>query len=321
LKEIAFFLGQTYSRGLRLSGLIYLHRITDPKMSGSAVKNLEIFKRLCGANAFPSVCLVTTRWNEVPAGTEGFREAEQRETQLAQTDRYWGQMVKGGSQILRHDGDERSAREIVTKLIERGKPVVLDIQREMIGGKLPLHRTSAGRFVSQEHDAMRRKYEAELKELQESKEEAIKERDLDGLAVLQAQELDFAAQRQELQHEQKGLELNFAELEAQKAQQVAVRIEEMEQNQTVGGADKALRTDIQVIEQNIVQMQHDMARFERRERERQVEISRLRYEALAQQQRWRQGGPNEHHLRQTMRDQRSEDTHFILDFFRKYIVP
>ncbi|KAJ1334959.1 hypothetical protein MN608_01691 [Microdochium nivale] len=43
LKDIAFFLAQTYGRAIRLAGIIYLHRITDMRISGSALKNLAMF--------------------------------------------------------------------------------------------------------------------------------------------------------------------------------------------------------------------------------------------------------------------------------------
>ncbi len=54
-----------YSKGKRLSGMIYLDRIVELKMSGSAVKNLEIFQRLCGRDAFPNIVLVSTLWEEL----------------------------------------------------------------------------------------------------------------------------------------------------------------------------------------------------------------------------------------------------------------
>lgn len=54
-QEIATFLARCFETGIRLSGVIYLHRITDPRMSGSAMKNLELFKLLCGKDAFPIV--------------------------------------------------------------------------------------------------------------------------------------------------------------------------------------------------------------------------------------------------------------------------
>src|SRR2546423_10558133 len=65
LKEIAAFLTKLYVRKIHVTGLVYVHRITDPKMQGSAVKNLQVFQKLCGPQCFPQIALVSTRWQEL----------------------------------------------------------------------------------------------------------------------------------------------------------------------------------------------------------------------------------------------------------------
>ncbi|CAM1505055.1 Fc.00g106920.m01.CDS01 [Cosmosporella sp. VM-42] len=51
LKDIATWLTNSYQKDLKLSGIMYLHRITDHRMVGSAKKNLFMFKKLCGSGA------------------------------------------------------------------------------------------------------------------------------------------------------------------------------------------------------------------------------------------------------------------------------
>lgn len=41
-------------------GIIYTHRITDNRMSGSVCKNLDMFSRLCGDGTAERVRLMTT---------------------------------------------------------------------------------------------------------------------------------------------------------------------------------------------------------------------------------------------------------------------
>src|SRR4051794_37978067 len=65
LKDIAFFLTTMHANRCRLAGVIYLHRITDPRMGGSALKNLEMFQKLCGTGSLPSVILTTTMWGDL----------------------------------------------------------------------------------------------------------------------------------------------------------------------------------------------------------------------------------------------------------------
>lgn len=71
-----------------LHGIVYLHRITNVPMHGSAKKNLLMLKKLCGDDALRKVVLTTTMWDKVPN-----REAEDREQQLVDTPEFWGFMV------------------------------------------------------------------------------------------------------------------------------------------------------------------------------------------------------------------------------------
>lgn len=57
LKDVAFWLAAAYSKSVRLAGIIYLHRIIDPRMQGSALKNLRMFQKLCGDGNLGSVVL------------------------------------------------------------------------------------------------------------------------------------------------------------------------------------------------------------------------------------------------------------------------
>ena len=58
LRKIAAWLGDAYDSEIRLSGLVYLHRISDPRMPGSAKRNLHMFQRLCGPQCLQGVVLV-----------------------------------------------------------------------------------------------------------------------------------------------------------------------------------------------------------------------------------------------------------------------
>lgn len=80
LREIAGWLNDSYKNRVLLQGIIYLHRIADVRMQGSAKKNLLMFKKLCGEDALKKVVLATTMWDKVPQ-----RQAEEREKQLIET--------------------------------------------------------------------------------------------------------------------------------------------------------------------------------------------------------------------------------------------
>ena len=65
LKNIVGWLGAMRERRIKLSGIIYLHRITDDRVGGTAWRNLRMLHNLVGADKMANVLLVSTRWEEV----------------------------------------------------------------------------------------------------------------------------------------------------------------------------------------------------------------------------------------------------------------
>ncbi len=81
-------------------------------MHFSSHRNLRIFEKLCGPDACHSVILATTNWDAL-----GDQEAAMRhEEDLYTNDKYWGMMIKLGSSVLRHTGDNDSAMHILATL-------------------------------------------------------------------------------------------------------------------------------------------------------------------------------------------------------------
>src|SRR5207249_2436104 len=81
LREIAGYLSVAYSNKVKLTGIIYLHRITDPRIQGSAMRNLRMFKKLCGSDSLGKVVLATTWWGKVDAEIGANREKELTDTE------------------------------------------------------------------------------------------------------------------------------------------------------------------------------------------------------------------------------------------------
>ena len=124
-----------------LSGLLFLHRISDNRMTGTSLRNTNMFKKVCGTGALQNVILVTTMWDGVDnaAGTE--REEELRTT-------FWQSMISSGSRMARfQDFTSRSAWDILDQL--PGVKYPLQLQREMVDEGKPLIRTAAGSSLFQ----------------------------------------------------------------------------------------------------------------------------------------------------------------------------
>jgi len=135
LNSIAEWLKQTYQQHIQLTGILFLHRISETRMRGTPLKNLEMFKALCGANALQNVILTTTMWNEVTDEIGCSRENE------LQTD-FWKPLLTQGSRMTRFDlTTYQSAWRIIDMFHIDSRP--LQVQTEMVDEKKPLSETSA----------------------------------------------------------------------------------------------------------------------------------------------------------------------------------
>lgn len=68
LTEIANYLEITYRvQHLKLDGIVYMQSIMDERMYGSSLRNLKMFRDLCGDSPMKNVVLVTNRWEQARA--------------------------------------------------------------------------------------------------------------------------------------------------------------------------------------------------------------------------------------------------------------
>lgn len=188
LKEIAACFCSMYKKGLKLDGIIYLHRISDPRMSGSAMKNLNMFQKLCGTQSSPNVVFVTNMWEKLQQQTGGIDAGERREEELRTTNLFWGGMLSHGSRVMRHTGDRKSAQAILASILDAQTKVTLDIQVEMIDQGLQLDQTAAGKYLKQDYADLMHKFKVEEEEMQQSKLAAIDDKD-EEMAILMNEEI------------------------------------------------------------------------------------------------------------------------------------
>ena len=255
-----------YSKKVKLAGIIYLHRITDVRMTGSSYKNLRMLEKLCGDGALSKVVLVTTMWNLLGMrGSDHTVEVgEQREAMLR--DKFWGGMERKGSFITRHYGDAASGQAIVSHLLQNETTAVLDIQREMVDEGLSLDRTTAGSFLHEDQIKMREKYQRDLQDAQESLEEAMKEKDKALITQFSQQTAEYRSRLEKANADTSGLSVNFSSLAEEKDAQYATLAREME-------AEKKARADeMRFIEQNLSDLQDSL---ERQEKEHRAELRRI----------------------------------------------
>ncbi|KAF7523146.1 hypothetical protein G7054_g11868 [Neopestalotiopsis clavispora] len=146
--EITEFLAAQYAAKIPLKGVIFLHRIQDNRMRGSARTHLDTFRSLCGEEALANVMLVTTFWNKVPSYERG--EYLRREQELI--DDYWSPMQKKGSIVAKFDGSKEAAESLILQLAFSEREVVLDIQRELVDDQKVISETTAGLGINEQLD-------------------------------------------------------------------------------------------------------------------------------------------------------------------------
>ncbi|KAM0254615.1 hypothetical protein ACHAQJ_006582 [Trichoderma viride] len=196
LQEIALYLAGLYSMKTRLAGLIYLHRITDTRVSGSSLKNIRIFQNLCGADAFDRVVLATTMWSTLDSMEGGREIGVQRSKELGHPE-FWGQMIQKKSIMKEHDGSKDSALSIISELVDREGGAVLQIQSQMVDKNLSLENTDAGRYLQKDLIEARERYEKEITELKKNLEQAKAEEDAEAIDIFK-QEKEAAESRVEI---------------------------------------------------------------------------------------------------------------------------
>src|SRR6266498_842850 len=94
-----------YNRHIRLTGLLYFHRISDNRMAGTPLKNFHLFEKVCGDD-FDKIVLTTTMWDDVEEEVGAERELELKTV-------YWKSMIERGSHVQRFLYTRESASEIL----------------------------------------------------------------------------------------------------------------------------------------------------------------------------------------------------------------
>jgi len=164
LYEIWSYLDSTYRRGLKLSGIIYLHPISDVKMDGPSLRSLRMFRKLVGEDALHNVILATTHWTSVSEEIGKRREGELKA-------KFWRPLLDEGARMVRYAGDRRSGLDLLDMLIDRER-VTLSIQRETVDEQKDLIETGAGQVLNEELLRLQRKYQEDLQRLKEELEQA-----------------------------------------------------------------------------------------------------------------------------------------------------
>ena len=184
------WLESSFRSGTRLNGLIYLHRIIDPKMQGSALNNMRMFRKLCGPDCFGNIILATTFWDDVPEDL-----GTQREEELKSNDEFWGKMVKKGSEVVRLGQDKESGMKLLIEIAKKSK-ITLHSQHEMVDENKSAQETAAAQSIHAEILKQREEFERRIEQQRVEHERELERRRIERQLELERERI-YAAEQEE----------------------------------------------------------------------------------------------------------------------------
>ncbi|CAO2658509.1 Nn.00g062320.m01.CDS01 [Neocucurbitaria sp. VM-36] len=150
-----------------ISGVVYMHRITDKRFTGASRMNLNILVGMCGEHFLPHVVLCSTMWNSLP-NQQVMNEAAAREHELVSSPDFWSPIIGKGANYMRYMGDQVSGQAIIGSILEHPATHAMSLQLELRNPDCPIEDTVAGRLITAE---IRRKEEKLRQERLEEEEE------------------------------------------------------------------------------------------------------------------------------------------------------
>jgi hypothetical protein len=170
LALIAKWMKDTYDEGCLLSGIVYLHRISDNRMNGPSFRNLQMMRKLCGSDSLQNVVLATTMWENTSQ-----EDGSRREQQLKQE--FWKDMIDGGATIARIETNTNFEGLNLVRNMLRNTPKATRLQQQLNDG-VSLAQTDAGEEIRQEFVKLEAKLRKEIQDAKEDLKKAEQDREL-----------------------------------------------------------------------------------------------------------------------------------------------
>jgi hypothetical protein len=277
---LATWLGASYANGARIHGIVVLHPISDNRMSGSSIRNLEMIKAICGSETYKNVAVATTMWPEAPSYAET-RALNARQAELVDDDRFFGSLVNGGASIFQHNQNGRrypsteasSAKCIVEHLLQQSDlfhPNALQLQYEIVDQGKTIGETTAGIAAAGELYKARKAYEEQLRKLKSEMESRLEESDTVYAAQLREVKAEAEMKLQIVEMDALALNNRMKDLHEKEEKELRRKLVEM---------DRLFRKEIEAKEQDLLDMEvslketrKDLARKSRNPRIEHEEI-------------------------------------------------
>lgn len=209
LRQLVDCLSSEFQQNRLVSGVIYLHPVSKPRVSGSETGQIRVLKELCGPEFYKNVVLGTTFWGHNDRDVE-----EARERELFSTSAFLGDMKDLGAKTVRVSQDRGECLKLL-KLFPHARPTALKVQNDLAQAGGNFDATGAAAAVSPELHRLRlenekQKREAELREKERGMQEAQKREEEEKEAKrkhqeqLEQQRRENEARQERLRREEEG---------------------------------------------------------------------------------------------------------------------
>jgi hypothetical protein len=103
----------SYQGDVNIATIVYFHKISDNRMTGSLLHNLQMFTNVCSQNVMPRIVIATTMWSQVDE-----KAGKQREEELKGD--FWKDILEHRCQTARFNNTYHSAWSIIGNLANQG---------------------------------------------------------------------------------------------------------------------------------------------------------------------------------------------------------
>ncbi|TDL17318.1 hypothetical protein BD410DRAFT_822676 [Rickenella mellea] len=253
LNMIASFLVTAYEAGHLLSGIIYMHPISDVRMGGVSTRNFRLFRKLCGEAALCNVVIVTSMWGRVPENI-----GQERENELATDDVFFKPVITAGARMLRHDGTLQCAQSIIHQTVTQ-RALPFQIQRELHDQKLHILQTSAGAELNQQLRQQAEKHREEMEALEKDIRDARCAEDEEAKKVLEEARRKLRDELRSLAYRSEKIALQTRLSEAEEVARQRSKRQEEESNRRISELQDAMAQAESNSAYQLTQMRQELA--------------------------------------------------------------
>jgi len=171
VEQILEWLAVQHRGNAEFVGVIYVHNIMNPRMQGSALQNLRMFRKLVGSNNMSKVILATSFWDLVNR-----RKGIEREEALTKSPDFFAAMIGKGAQYMRLEHHSTNLNALAS--MAKSGSIVLQCQKEMTVEKKSAKETSAAQITASDLAKIaeqKKKHDKEIKAIKQRAERDEKE--------------------------------------------------------------------------------------------------------------------------------------------------